>query len=891
MTLFIIHISVLLLLSTNTAKRLFDNWTDSIIVAGLLVWLNILLTALVLSSFSSLGSPVWFFRTSVIFSIFLRLAINKITPSDPIQTRGDSPSALSRVLVFLLLPFPIAIFITSVCYAPSNFDSLTYHIPRCVFYLGQGSLTHFSTINCRQVFFPFNYNLLFLVPLVYDAPSYVLSLFNGCLWVWGGLAVYRTCRLSGHSINASIIAVWIGLIATQVLAQASSTTNDLPTASAVIVSALFWLRWSLSKQARDSIMGGLSLGVGLGCKLTTVYFLPGILLIFLIWIYTSRKSRNPTCFSISLSELVLPLGLAFLVFIPFVLFNLAAKGLWMTHEMDYTRNLPFSSGCAIQTTLTYIFQFFFEPLHRFTFNLDITNRLNDFFISSLFKNWKSAHAFSPLYLFPPDLNEDHVWFGFSGPFAMVCALAILILRRRWTDFTSMAAITGLFWFTSFFVLNRWSLYNQRYFIPAFFMLTPSIASFWDLSRCWSSVSRICFQGVALIVVVTSAWFAGSYLWLNTNRPLLPVFTNRTYHSPVPKVPQLIIDRMSKEPYVNSRFLGGNERVFLLMGHREGQKFIATCREDSDAYNLHSFQGYTRNRIMVNSTQSCSYALISIPNKKTPGAERLGGIGSDMDHFEYIGVPKYVNQASTECDSNILVRINYGWTSPNRFSTITFEIIGLLPDDGLELTATTSINEKNLQTLVSCDRSVVSTISDIQPFDRITLNVTDKSNGLLVGNGYITLRTVVDPSNVDLVGDSDALWVYDAIQPGRTGNLGINGLASHEGPYLDYGLPLFRWAKTPQVELKFTSPEDSIRFKLSLSARLQVRNRGRLEIIANGESLGIIDFDGVHKWIDKTYTFRSRPVNSIILRDIPIDNAPPPSESLYFLFSKLIIEGY
>ncbi len=44
-------------------------------------------------------------------------------------------------------------------YSPNNWDSLTYHIPRVHFYLAQGHLGHFDTLNLRQIYFPFNATL------------------------------------------------------------------------------------------------------------------------------------------------------------------------------------------------------------------------------------------------------------------------------------------------------------------------------------------------------------------------------------------------------------------------------------------------------------------------------------------------------------------------------------------------------------------------------------------------------------------------------------------------------------------------------------------------------------------------------------------------------------
>ena len=239
MALLLAHTILLTLASYATASCLIRAVTDRVLATLLLVWANLVATSLLLSCVRQLGDPAWFFRGSLLLAfatwwlLLRRVLPESATPPPPTDTphRG----LLVAFCVTLLPVVWIGLQLAST-YEPNNYDSLTYHLPRAMYYMGQGDLAHFDTGNPRQIYFPFNYNLLQLAGLIYSAPVQAVNFINLAAWAAAGLALYRLCRLCTFGANAALTATWLTLMATQVLAQATATTNDLPTGVGLITA-------------------------------------------------------------------------------------------------------------------------------------------------------------------------------------------------------------------------------------------------------------------------------------------------------------------------------------------------------------------------------------------------------------------------------------------------------------------------------------------------------------------------------------------------------------------------------------------------------------------------------------------------------------------------------
>ena len=883
MTLLLAHVFGLLFATGICVFRLYRHYIDRVLAIAVVSWANIVVTGLSLSVTHQLGEPLRFVRISMLLA-FLTLLFSYLfmrrepKPSPQQQEITDEVNWLP-VMAFALtiLPLIVANLMIALAYPLNNYDSLTYHLPRVMFYLGQNSLEHFETRNIRQIFFPFNLSLLHLAVLQHGIVfEKLLTLLNIFLWLGAGAAIYRICRLVNYSVNASLAAAWLALTSTEILAQATSTTNDLSTAAALLMATVFMQKWIQSRRSSDALISGLALGLAFGTKLTTVFFIPPAVVIAGLLVHRFRSSMIRHDGVRQARIWAIPLVFFVILTAPFAIYNIKATGHWMTDQFDFTLNKPFSFGVFWQTTKTYTLQFFLEPLQRFTFDLSVTETLNRLAETFLFPNWNPAYAFSTLYFFPPDLNEDHVWFGFAGAFVIVSALTCIQRERKALTIITGLAILGLGWLLFYFAMNKWSLYIQRYFVLPFLLMVPCVAYCFDKSSAWRrprSFSRI----TVIALFVTAFWFSISYLMENTARPLLPLIFNSIPKPQIFAVPEELSAALSSQTHINMSLAGGNERIFPLMRVSAGKIFTSAFDIKKDAFNLISKWAFTKNAIYhdVAGVQAAieSHMLLPLLSKRTAGIEALGTIGVDVNEFAYFGLaPHSAQVAASSLNSNILMTLKYRRNEPARFMDLRMQLLGLNPEDQLEATIHVDYPDGR-KVYLGKVRDATELILPVKSSAiRLVIELHDLASGLLVAQGEMPFEYLhLKSKTTDLADDPNNVFSLDFIGKGTTSDNYVVSLEPHEGPYAQLSLPLFRWAKQQSVSIVSPAHDEMKHIRLTFSVRLQVRDNAELELLHNNKRVKLYHLTDKTAWLDDTIDIPSTPGENIIeLRDTLAD---------------------
>ncbi|MBI2813943.1 MAG: glycosyltransferase family 39 protein [Opitutae bacterium] len=878
MALYLAHTFVLLLASFGAARSLLRGGAERLLAMGLVAWGNLVVTSLLLSCLHRLGDPAWFFRTSLGLAGATWLMLRRIAPEPAPavgETGRDRPSPL-LLAAFILTLAPIAYASIRIAgtYLPNNYDSLAYHLPRAMFYLGQDNLAHFDTGNPRQTYFPFNYNLLQLFSLIYSPPLQVVNFLNLAAWAGAGLAVYRLCRLCAYNANAALTATWLAVTATQVLAQATATTNDLPTAAGLLAALVFALRWRQSRQTRDALLAGLAAGLTAGSKLTVVFFGPAAALIVLGLAWGHWRRGETRAFLAGVRAWFVPGLLAFLFAAPFALINLAEKGEWINRTYDFTLNRPFSFACARQTGAAYLVQLFLEPLHRFTFDLQFTAQLNTWGARTIFPHWNEAYAFSPLYLFPPDLNEDHVWFGFTGPAILLAAVFCLVRWRRLPAPAVWLALVGLGWFVTYFLLNKWSLYNQRYFVPAILVMSPCVAAVlqagWDQPRL-SRLLRNLVAGLALCTL----WLTGIYLFQNTSRPYAPLWAGQPPPPALPALPPLMVQRLAEQSRINVHSTDGNERIFLLMTHGRGQRFTSFARPDPAAYNVYSHWGFVRKVAYSNIEQLSSYTVVTVPTKRTAGVEFLGTINQGQPALDYYGlVPHADRTGATGGNRNVMVIFSYAPREPNRYMHLRLDVVGLNPADRARLLVGVDYTDGTSATLATFSATGQAPASVTRPFRRFTIRVESVADGGELGAINLPYLTRDLPPEIEAPMNPATIMIDELVTSEPRTLVVSEGLGVPEGPYAQWQLPLVRWARAPVVRLELPAIAGLEQLDLSFSLRAQARDAAAVDIVFNGELVKACLLQDRTAWSEHKLTLRPGPGPNVIeFRNVAVGTEP------------------
>ena len=862
-------------LSHLASRRFTSNRWDALAAAVFLYWFNIVATSLVLSSAGLLGSPGWFFRTSLLLAVVVWLAARRwIAP--PANESVPAPESINRLLLIgvggsLALFFAGSLWIALV-YPPNNYDSLTYHLPRVLFYLGQDSLAHFDSGNPRQTYFPFNYNLLHLSCLVYGTPWKFVTLFNLLAWASAGLLVQRIARHSGMSANHSLVAAWMACVSTQVLAQGSATTNDLPTAVAVLGAILFGQRWIKHRAPSDALLSAMIAGLAIGTKLTIVFFGPPALLLVALGLARELRAAPADLKRLGpiLTHWLPPLVPAILMVLPFVLFNLKATGEWMTDRYDFTLNQPFSLGCAWQTGVGYTTQLFIEPLQRFTLDYEFTGQLNEWANVHLFPHWNNTYAFSPLYVFPPDLNEDHVWFGFTGPLIVLCALWVLARDWRLRSPESWLALLGIGWFLIYFGLNKWSLYIQRYFVPPILVMAPCVAvALRDMIKL-RAVRRNLLRLPFVLAAGTTTWFGGHYLVKNTNRPLEPLLKNSYAKPAYPSLPSPLVQALRDQTDINIDTYAGNERIFLLMNVPTRARFTASEEIDPDKYNVLSHWGYVRLNLYSNVASFSSYAIVDFPDKPTAGVTALGTFDHGVNAWDYWGLPPQAGaKASNPENQKILLSIYHAAAEPDRYAESRLKVVGLNPGDHARLDVFVARADGSREQIQTFGETGIKEASIRGPFTGLEMELRDRDSNALISTGVLPYGQLEKAPDNRPLAAPNAIFVSDCIEPGKRLPVTADGLAALEGPYDEWELPRFRWMKKPTLTLEVPPVSGMTQIRITMGIRLQVRLDAALAIYHNGEFVERIKLHGHHVWYDKVIDLPAAEGDNIIeLRDVP-----------------------
>lgn len=876
MYLFVFHSVFLIGASAAAAARLVSTLSDRLIATVVLAWTNIVLTCLLLSSLHRLGDSGWFLRSSLVLAALTWFALRRRAPAAPTPLPAEERFSPALLTAFCLSLAPIAwanLRIAST-YAPNNFDSLAYHLPRAMFYLGQGTLAHFDTGNDRQLFFPFNYNLLQVFGFVHGAALQVHNFFNLASWVVAGVALYRLCRLSSCSPNAALVATWLALTSTQILAQATATTNDLPTGAALLCTLVFALRWRATRQTSDALLAGLAFGLGAGSKLTVVFFAPAIGLIGATLLFQSWRSGAIGAFLAGVRAWILPAAAALALASPFAIINLAETGKWQTSTYDYTLNRPFKFASSLQTAEAYLAQLFIEPVHRFTLNAGFTEKLNAWGSRALFPHWNEAYAFSPFYLFPPDLNEDHVWFGFTGAFVLLAAIGCVLAFRRVTAPVLWLATLGLGWFAAYFLLNKWSLYNQRYFVLPMLVLFPCLGAVLDV-RVPRPLLRRGFHMLVFALALSALWMSGVYLFKNSSRSYEPFWSGYVPPPALPALPPVMAQRLAEQRRINIDTTDGNERIFLLMSVGEGQRFTASAHLQPGVYNVSSEWRFPRYVAYSNIEQTSSHIIVPVAGKATAGVEFLGTIGTGVSALDYYGLPPEPELTpATGSNSNVLVKLLYAPREPGRYAGMHIKVVGLNAPDRARLHIDVEYEDGSVAPLTTFTTSGEQPAPITRKFRRILLRVESEINGAALGANAIPYLFRILPPEIDVPQSPDLLFADELVLPTPVTSFAVSGLAAPEGPYPARDLPLIRWAKSPVVRIELPARDLLDRLELEFSARPEVRPTGNLEVAFNGEVVKVFPLNRRDQWVDGKLRLTPKPGKNVIeLRNVVVSDEP------------------
>ena len=843
MDLYLAHFLILIWAGLGTARRLVTSLADQLLIAGLLTWGNLVVTGLFLSALHKLGQPAWFLEVSAGLAVLLCLTVLRwVRPETTDNPPGISAPArpsgwLVSAFIVTLAPLAYATLVAAYIYEPNNSDSLAYQLPRTLYYLGQGSLAHFEAADPRQVQLPFNYNLVQLGDFIYGAPLQCLDFFNVVAWGLAGIAVYRLCRLCALSANASFITCWLAIIAPPVMAQAASTTLELPVGAALMGASVFVLRWKQHRLARDAALAALAVGVAAGADLRAWLIAVGAGLFLLVRAYGRRQTSNET----RIRAWIVPGLLACALGLPFIFLNLAA------HDGRFrslgTLAAPASGAWTVFRTV-----------------------------------WQK-----PVIL--AGLNEDVVGFGLTGVVFTAAAIFALIRPRRVARPVAWLAGCGLVWILLSLIFRGGAFPSPRDLTPALLAFCPAIAALIQGGPATPPARRIMANVSVAVVALAAIWSGGLYLLYNTSRPFAPLFNGTFVPPALPPLPSLLDFNLSRAAWINVDTDGTNERIFPLLALRRMQRITSRHAVEPSAYNLFSRSSLSRNAGAGELALRPSYAVLPFPGKQTGGVQFLATVGRGANARDYFGLePQAGDTPATSVNQFLLITLSEVPRSRGAEVEMHLKIDGLNLNDHARIVLDAE-NENGNATELAAYRAGESQALTVPPaFGRLVFRILDVATDGEISRVAVPYHAAPNgnpaPLDPGLPTSDQSLFVSDLVLSDENKVVASDGLTPTEGPFPQWDLPYVRWARQPVVKLTLPPTPKLARVQLTFSLRLHVRPKGALEVLFNGR---VVDYQRLHgsaTWLDRTLELTPQPGENIVeFRDAPLKKEPDWMEYL------------
>jgi hypothetical protein len=605
-----ISIILVAVISYIVASRLLKSVLDRLVLTFLLIWADLIITALVLSVFKKLFCYTAYFSISLLLLLFLLIVLKLVNVKPLFFLHDSNQIVLTKkhypILVLLAVLFVLNL-ITVIVYPPNNWDSMTYHLPRIYLYLSQGDLGHFFTPNERQIFSPFNATLLQLPVVQYGLPDRFFSFINLIAWSTIGVTLYRTSYFIVHNSYVALLSAFFGLTGTAVLAQATTTNNDILLACVFLSAVYFVFLWTKYRNNMLLFVAFIAVGIAVGTKVTVAFFIPGFVLFFL-YILLRKKLRpdfkkylSKINWGIVFASVLLMLILA----LPSYYINYyESKHLSAPGQNIYVNNKGNYFKTAEQNLLGVTVQALLNPIALFSYDIfsvydcfsgtaykhTIPYHINRFIDKVWFqKGWDRDLSFGGDYFFDhfisKHLVEDEVWYGLATYLIIIGLIFILLRKSKFKNelpYIRFLTFICFFFFLSYGVLMRWQPWSCRFFIPAYLLIIPVLSVFLkDFSTY--RLSKIIIYIFILLVSFDSVL----YVFFNQRRPLKKL--NKTYaYGKNTKFEK--ISKNKKICIVNS---SGDQRIYPLMRNGRRQEFILSDRLENGYYNIVSINSVNK----------------------------------------------------------------------------------------------------------------------------------------------------------------------------------------------------------------------------------------------------------------------------------------------------------
>jgi len=425
---------------------------------------------------------------------------------------------------FIILGLSFLVFILGVLFLDfvmpiTNADAVDYHVSRSMFYIINGSLSHFDVADARCLIFPFNSELIYswiLLLLKKEAFLGFVSFFGYCLSL---VSIFKIMSILGFSFRKKIWTVFVISSLASVIVQISGTETDIFLSSLILSSVvLFWQ--SIREKCFISLYySSLAYALAVGTKTTAIIAIPAIAFVML---YISFKHKNYKNFY----KFCLLFILNFLIFssysyiLNFIDFGniMGTKSSIVTHKNFY------GIKGMIANFIRHIFLFFDfsgfkwgEYIGKYIFSAK-TYCLNFFHVSSVPEGVYNKPMSN--YAVNGTLLEPHMSFGILGFLAILPCIIYSLVKFFFSKnskviFMSVLSLSFIIFLCSLSYLISFMNFNCRFLAMFIVIIAPVFAySYFKKNNLLKVIYILCM--IYYMVLVSSHFWARPW-WIYSKK--------------------------------------------------------------------------------------------------------------------------------------------------------------------------------------------------------------------------------------------------------------------------------------------------------------------------------------------------------------------------------------
>lgn len=383
---------------------------------------------------------------------------------------------LKKCILVLVGMFLILLFIQGIIYPPTNWDSMTYHLPRIVHWINHGSLDYYPTHIVRQLYQPPFAEYAILQTIALNQSDLFAFLIQFVFYILVVATIIEiTCYFSNKE-NVRWIAGILALFLPEAILQATSTQNDI-VVSYFIASSILFMLINLKKPTRlNFIFLGTAIGLALLTKALAYVYLPVFVGLFIVLFIKKNYSIWKKSYFVGAG---LTLLIVFLLNINHFKKNDELcnniMGTDPKEDQEYKledRSIRGISSNTIKNVALHLDPFFVgnlgnvlvEKIHlimHYDPNKKGMNYVDTKFTS--YPGWRNHEDTQP--------NFFHLLLGLIS----LVSIAIIFFRKRVEAYeVSFYYICIIVSFLMFNYLLKWQPWNTRIHLPLFFLMIPAI---------------------------------------------------------------------------------------------------------------------------------------------------------------------------------------------------------------------------------------------------------------------------------------------------------------------------------------------------------------------------------------------------------------------------------